>query len=156
MLATVDKAGGQAVVANSPYTLLGTLTMTGASQTLSGIAGTYREIYMEIAGALNSQASAFNLSISGNGVNFGTVSAIGSMSSTIPIDGAFRFMNVQSLAQYGVTITGADGSSGGTLVSLNTIIPKHATGGTSKLSAIKFETSVGTFSAGTVPIWGIS
>ena len=153
----IFKANGQSLAASSIYTLITTLsTPSGSTISYTGIPGTYRELYLEYNSVVISSSGSMAIAASGNNVNYGTAITISNSPST-SMTGSHRISNVQSLLQYGPTIQGTiTDFISLAITSVNTGIPKNATGGTSKISALQFVIVGGpTFTGGSISIYGI-
>jgi hypothetical protein len=135
--------------------LLVTLTTTsGTTQTLTGIASTYKRLYCQIEAVSFSAAVTMQLAVSqNNGVSYGTAqnisvntgSAAGVIFGNVTIDS----FDVPSTSY--CVATGITGITSGTATVINNIMAGNGGAG-GPFNAIQF--SGGTFDAGTIKIWG--
>lgn len=146
---TLDSAGGASM------TLLGTLTTTsGTTQSLTGIAAGYREIYCELDGVSFSASAALTLALSStNGAAYGTTQTISnaSGSAAAAFSGIVRISNVSStVADTKTAVSVLATAAGAATSAFNVII---ATNTAAVVDAIRF--AGGTFDAGSIRIYGV-
>jgi len=163
--------------ASGSRTLLSTTTLSGASTTVSGISGSYKDLFIIIYRMTNSTADG-TLNITPNGAASGvtsgvtgdalvgttfarnsTATAIGSISSisSTNINNAF-FLTLSSYAQstylIGIELNGRFIATTGNAASVN-LAGGFSPGGAA-ITSITFANTGGNFSAGTVEIYGVN
>lgn len=136
-------------------TLLGTLTTTsGATQSLTGIAAGYRQLYCEVEG-VSFTASTITLTLalsSTNGAAYGTARnisvAFGGASTSG--SGAITIFNVSSVVIDAKAASSVMATSAGAATGVDAVL---ATNTAAVVDAIQF--SGGTFDAGTIRVYGV-
>lgn len=136
-------------------TLLGTLTTTsGSTQSLTGIAAGYRQIYCEVDGVSGTSGGA-NLTIatsSTNGAAYGgtvTISA-GLSGASATLNGAVTVYNVSSTIAAAKATQALIGES-----IAAAYVGTAATNTAAVVDAIRFGISSGSFDAGSIRVYGV-
>lgn len=150
-------------LAGGGMTLLQTLTTTsGATQSVTSIGSTYRELHIEIEGIGHNDTISSNiprLAVSANnGSSYGTAVTIGgNISHTSVISGVIKVTGLQLstlTTVFGVGVDPYTNATGGSEY-ITTVTAKPATSGT--INAIRFDWAGGSaaFDAGTIRVYGV-
>jgi len=136
-------------------TLLGTLTTTsGATQSLTGIAAGYRQLYIELEGVSCNVSSTLKMALGSGSTSYGASASVGAgMSSNSDVYAGFILVgNISSTtaaaksALCSVMLNGTSGSV------TNVSVP---TGTAAVTTAVQFSWISGSFDAGTIRIYGV-
>lgn len=134
-------------------TLLGTLTTTsGTTQSLTGIASGYQQFYIELDGVTGSSNSTLNVALGSGSTSYGTAGVASATANSVPMAGFIIIGNVSSTvaaAKSALASVMASGASG-TVTNVST-----PTGTAAVATAVRFSWSTGSFTAGTIRIYGV-
>jgi hypothetical protein len=162
-----------ATASSGGMTLLSTTTLSGASTTVSSISQSYKDLYVQVSGATSTTAMKINFQLNGttDQVWVGNYGYIGVGVNTFITDTLLNFTNGSSnnsANTYGITIRNyAQAVAGRAPISITGLYKDSATfenmavnaGGarttTTAISSITVSTTAGTFSAGTIYIYGV-
>jgi hypothetical protein len=162
-----------ATATSGGMTLLSTTTLSGASTTVSSISQSYKDLYVQVSGATSTTAMKINFQLNGttDQVWVGNYGYIGVGVNTFITDTLLNFTNGSSnnsANTYGIKISNyAQAVSGRAPISITGLYKDSATfenmvvnaGGarttTTAISSITVSTTAGTFSAGSIYIYGV-
>lgn len=151
----MQPATKQYVDAMASYTLLGTLaTTSGSTVSLTGIAATYLSFYIEYDAVIASGTGAHTMQASvDNGATYGTASAISpSVSSGTGCTGIINYYSVGAAAANAKTgfSTARQGNLAASVLAVN--VPPPASGA---VNAVRFNTPSGSYTSGTIRVYGV-
>lgn len=134
-------------------TLLGTLTTTsGTTQSLTGIASGYQQFYIELDGVTGSSNSTLNVALGSGSTSYGTAGVASATANSVPMAGFIIIGNVSSTVAAAKSALASVMASGvsGTVTNVST-----PTGAAAVATAVRFSWSTGSFTAGTIRIYGV-
>lgn len=148
--------GTWAAPSSGGMTLLGTLTTTsGTTQSLTGIAAGYKQLYFEIEGVSQGSGSARQLTValsSTNGAAYGTAQNIGPNVDNVNTGFGFVY-NIGSAVAAAKSFSAAMSFAAGPSTTLSGVI---ATNTAAVVNAVRFAWSgSGSFNAGTIRVYGV-
>lgn len=147
------KADGTSIGASGGMTLLGTLTTTsGTTQSLTGIASGYQQFYIELDGVTGSSNSTLNVALGSGSTSYGTAGVASATANSVPMAGFIIIGNVSSTVAAAKSALASVMASGvsGTVTNVST-----PTGAAAVATAVRFSWSTGSFTAGTIRIYGV-